>query len=209
MSGLFGSGRSGGGLAGGLSGGLKMAAVALLVHQLMKHSRSSTAGAPGAGSAGGGLGGLLGGLFGGGGTASGASQPGAGQAGGLGGLLGGGGLGGLLGGLGGMLGGLRSHGLSQEVDSWVAPGPNRPVSPEQLRQAFDPQELDEIARRAGTDRDSLLEAVSQVLPRFVDSATPQGRLPQDEQEAGGDFSSLLDSLSRDEQDQRRSPGPSR
>jgi len=176
MSDFF-SGRSGGGLAGGLSNGIKMAAVALLVQQLMKHARQegATNAGPGqaepAGSAGnmgglGDLGGLLGGLLGGGG------RTGAAMAGG----------GGLLGGLAGMLGGLRSQGLGQQVDSWVGRGENQPVSPQDLERQFDPQDLDTAAREAGTDRQSLLEELSRTLPQFVDRATPQGHLPQREEE---------------------------
>jgi uncharacterized protein YidB (DUF937 family) len=133
-----------------------MAAVALLVHQLMKHARTQpAAGAPRPGDAapttgsGGGLGGLLGGLF-----------------------------GGATAGSGGGLGGLRQQGLGRQVDSWISTGPNQHVSPQELERNFDPAELDEIARRAGTDRASLLAAVSRMLPELVDRMTPQGRLPQ-------------------------------
>ncbi|HYF08190.1 MAG TPA: YidB family protein, partial [Acetobacteraceae bacterium] len=116
---------------------------------------------------GGGLSDVLGGLLGGGGGARGA------------------GLGGLLGGLGGLLGGMRNQGLGRQVDSWVAPGPNEPVAPQELERHFDPQELDEIARRAGTDRAGLLAALSEVMPRLVDRMTPQGRVPEREEDLGG------------------------
>jgi uncharacterized protein YidB (DUF937 family) len=189
------SGRSGGGLAGNLPGGVKLAAIALLIHQLMKHARAEGRTAPQQDE--GGLGGLLGGLFGGGspGTAS-------GRDGGLGGLLGGlsgGGLGGLVGGLGGLLGGLRGQGLGEQVDSWVNPGPNRPVSTQELERSFDPQELDEAARRAGTDRGTLLQELSAMLPQAVDRMTPQGTLPQREEELGGGLGDLLAGLFGNEQ----------
>ena len=208
MSGFL-SGRGGGGLAGGLSGGVKMAAVGLLVHQLMKHAQGERAGGAGDTAArggepttGGGLGGILGGLFGGGATPAstggglgGLLGGGAGAGGGLGALLGGGGLGGLLGGLGGMLGGMRDKGLGQHVDSWVSPGANQPVSAREIESAFDPQELDEAARRAGTDKESLLNELSRLLPQFVDRATPRGQVPQREEDlGGGGFGGLLGSL---------------
>lgn len=209
------SGRSQGGLAGGLPSGVKLAAIALLVHQLMKHSRSGGASAPAqeAGAGGGGLGGLLGGLFGGGaeqaparpaqapgpwghqtGGAMG-GQPAAGEGPGLWDMLRGGAGGGVLGGLGGLLGGLRSQGLSQHVDSWVSHGPNQPVAPEELERGFDPHELDEAARRAGTDRNTLLRELSTMLPQAVDRLTPQGRLPQREEDMDqGGLGGLLGSL---------------
>lgn len=148
-----------GGLAGGLSGGLKMAAVALLLHQLMKHAQATGQAnapqpAPQAGQGGGWLDGLL-------------------RGGGLGGLL----SGGLLSGLGSLLGQARAHGLSPQVDSWVASGPNQAVSGQQLAPLFDDEAVDAAARHAGTDRGSLLEALGQMLPQLVDRASPEGRLP--------------------------------
>jgi uncharacterized protein YidB (DUF937 family) len=97
-------------------------------------------------------------------------------------FLGGGGLGG---GLGGLLGGLRAQGLDRHVDSWVSPGPNHPVSPRELEAAFDRDELDRVAQQAGTDRNSLLEELSRMLPGMVDRMTPQGRLPEREEELHG------------------------
>lgn len=203
----------------GLSGGLKAAAVALLVHQLTKHAQGGSAGMQNSNAtATGGLGGILGGLLGGGASGGlGGLLGGGGAGGGLGGLMGGsggaggglggllgggsggmtggGGLGGLLGGLGGMLGGLRDQGLGSHVDSWVSSGPNHQVSPQQLERAFDPQELDEAARHAGTDRGSLLNEISQVLPNLVDRMTPQGQLPQREHDVhSGGLGGLLGSL---------------
>jgi uncharacterized protein YidB (DUF937 family) len=191
MSGLFGGGTNSG-VAGGLPTGVKLAAAALLAHQLMKHARAEQ-GASGAepASSGGGLGGLLGSLLGQGGPAAATTGPGAsggavtpgggGLAGLLGGLLGGG----AVGGLGGLLGGLREGGLGREVDSWVGSGENRPVASREVERAFDREELDEAARRAGTDRGSLLEELSRMLPGMVDGMTPHGRMPQRGEEMGG------------------------
>jgi uncharacterized protein YidB (DUF937 family) len=192
MSDLFGGGANSG-VAGGLPTGVKLAAAALLAHQLMKHARAEQ-GASGAepASSGGGLGGLLGSLLGQGGpTAAPTAGPdapggrvtpsGGGLAGLLGGLLGGG----AVGGLGGLLGRLREGGLGREVDSWVGSGENRPVAPREVERAFDREELDEAARRAGTDRGSLLEELSRMLPGMVDGMTPHGRMPQRGEEMGG------------------------
>ena len=225
MSGFL-SGR-GGGLAGGLPGGVKLAAAGLLLHQLMKHAQGERA-AGGGGAAtpargeepttGGGLGGILGGLFGGGGTPAASTGGGGlggllgggpGAGGGLGALLGGGGLGALLGGLGGMLGGMRDRGLGQHVDSWVSPGANQPVSAREIENAFDPRELDEAARRAGTDKESLLNELSRLLPQFVDRATPRGQVPQREEElGGGGLGGLLGALLGGDAD-RQPPGGTR
>jgi uncharacterized protein YidB (DUF937 family) len=104
------------------------------------------------------------------------------------------GLGGLLGGLGGGgLGGLLSGGLSDlvkqfdgsgqrdVVDSWVGTGPNKEVSPNQVEQAIGPDILDTLTQRTGLSRDELLARLARVLPAAVDSYTPQGRVPTEEE----------------------------
>ena len=194
MSGLFGGG-SNSGVGGGLPTGVKLAAAALLAHQLMKHARTEQGAAGAEPAGGGGLGGLLGSLLGQGGPAAPTGGPGApagggGLAGVLGGLLGGG----ALGGLGGLLGGLRDQGLGHKVESWVGQGENHPVAPHEVERAFDPADLDEAARRAGTDRGTLLDELSRMLPGMVDGLTPQGRLPQRGEEIGGGIGGLLGRL---------------
>ena len=186
MSGLFGGGRDSG-VGGGLPTAVKLAAAALLAHQLMKHAQAErgAADATPATGGGGGLGGLLGSLLGQGGPTLPAGGPGAPSGGGLGDLLGGLLGGGALGGLGGLLGGLRDQGLGHKVDSWVGHGQNQPVAPQEVERAFDPADLDEAARRAGTDRGTLLDELSRLLPGMVDRMTPNGRLPQRGEELGG------------------------
>lgn len=99
-----------------------------------------------------------------------------------------GGLGGVLGGLGGagalgaLLNQLRQRGFGQEVDSWVRPGPNRLLAPEQLEQAFGPEEIDSLAEETGLPRQALLSELSQALPEAVDQLTPDGREPADDDE---------------------------
>jgi uncharacterized protein YidB (DUF937 family) len=192
------SGHRGGGIIGNLPTGVKLAAAALLLHQLMKHRQGGGA-APAGREETGGLGGILGGLLGRGEDDAAprrreddvaprrgehpAPRSAPAQGGGfLEGLL----VGPVLGGLGGLLGTLRSQGLQSQADSSVAPGPNQPVSPRGLKQVFDRRVLDEAARRAGTDRATLLAELSRMLPEAVDRLTPQGRVPQREEELGGD-----------------------
>jgi uncharacterized protein YidB (DUF937 family) len=77
----------------------------------------------------------------------------------------------------------------------VGHGENHPVAPHELEQAFQPEELDEAARHAGTDRGTLLNEMSQVLPGMVDRMTPGGQIPQREEELGsGGIGGLLGQL---------------
>lgn len=80
-------------------------------------------------------------------------------------------------GLGGLLQSFEQNGLGNVIQSWIAPGPNQPITPQQVHQAIGPDVIDDIAQRAGMPRDQLLAELSRVLPGLVDKATPQGRLP--------------------------------
>ena len=128
--------------------------------------------AQGAGMAGG-LGGILGGLT---------------SGGGLGGMLGGGGLGGLLGGLGGAgaLGSLISQfqqsGHGEQVNSWVSQGQNRAIAPHEVQQVLGEDTLQQLEQQTGLPRDQLLAQLARELPEAISEATPQGRVPADDEE---------------------------
>jgi uncharacterized protein YidB (DUF937 family) len=115
---------------------------------------------------------------------------GGGLSGGLGGILGGltgagGGLGGLLSGLGGagalgaLVSQLQQKGLGSQVNSWVGPGHNEPVAPDQVAHALGEDNIRDLQQQTGLPRDSLLSELSQHLPEAVHELTPQGRLPDD------------------------------
>ena len=126
----------------------------------------------------------------------------------LGGLKGGGpgqndqqgGQGGVLGKLGGLLsgasvgsvlsGGLRDlverfkqNGQGQAADSWVKPGPNQQLGPDQLEQAIGPDVLNTLSQQTGLSREELLSRLTRELPAAVDKFTPQGRLPTEDEAA--------------------------
>jgi len=133
----------------------------------------------------------------------------------LGGMLGRGGLGGGIGGavlgavlahlmnnrtgtggLSDMLDRLRGAGLGAQADSWVSSGPNQPVAPRDLERVFEPGQLDAWSQQTGVDRGGLLGMLSQALPGLVDALTPQGRLPErdDEMPRGEGLGGLLGGL---------------
>ncbi|MBV9115714.1 MAG: DUF937 domain-containing protein [Hyphomicrobiales bacterium] len=85
--------------------------------------------------------------------------------------------GGLIGGLGGLLDQFRQKGLGGLVGSWVGPGENQPVSPQEVHQAIGPDIIDQLSQRSGIPRDQLLTELSRVLPNLVDRLTPSGRVP--------------------------------
>lgn len=84
---------------------------------------------------------------------------------------------GVSGGLDGFLDKLRKAGLGEEADSWVKTGPNKPVDSGRLKPAIGEMTVSEIARRAGTSEQDVMEILTQVLPQLVDNMTPEGRVP--------------------------------
>jgi uncharacterized protein YidB (DUF937 family) len=98
---------------------------------------------------------------------------------GLGGGMAGAGIGGVLAqGLRDVVESFRSAGQGEIADSWVGHGPNRPVAPAALAGAIGADTLDALTRQTGLSRQEILARLSRDLPRTVDSATPEGRLPQ-------------------------------
>ena len=115
-------------------------------------------------------------------------QHGGGLLGGLGGMLGGGGLGGILGNLGGagalggLIGQLQQRGLGDKVNSWVSTGQNQQVAPQELEHALGEDTIQELQQQTGMPREQLVSELARELPEAVNEATPQGRVPADDDE---------------------------
>jgi uncharacterized protein YidB (DUF937 family) len=184
---LSGAGGQPGGQAGGPSGHASPLGTPRMPGDQPGAGGGLFGGAPGAGSLGGlgggsgGLGGLLGGLLGGG------SVGGGSQMGGMGGIKGMAlmallsylmrGQGGARG-LSALTDQLRGAGLGPKVDSWVGPGGNEPVDPDELARAIPPDALADVERHTGMGRSEILSQLSRGLPQMVDRLTPRGRLPE-------------------------------
>jgi uncharacterized protein YidB (DUF937 family) len=91
---------------------------------------------------------------------------------------------GVLGGLDGLLGQFQKNGLGDVIGSWIGPGQNQPIAPNQLGSALGPAVLTSLAQRTGLSEQDLLSHLSQVLPDVVDKLTPDGRLPTAQEVAG-------------------------
>ena len=85
--------------------------------------------------------------------------------------------GGLLGGLGGLLEKFQQSGQGDVAKSWVASGPNQPISPGQLGSALGPSLIKTLAEKTGMSEQDVTAQLSNILPGFVDKLTPQGRVP--------------------------------
>jgi len=85
--------------------------------------------------------------------------------------------GGLFGGLSGLLQSFQQGGHGDVINSWIGPGQNQPIAPDQLHQAFGPDAVNNLSRLTGLPADQLVSELSRVLPGVVDKLTPQGRMP--------------------------------
>jgi uncharacterized protein YidB (DUF937 family) len=81
------------------------------------------------------------------------------------------------GGVQGIVTQLEQQGLGNTVQSWVGTGPNQPISPTQVHQAFGTGILSELAAKTGLNPQDLAQKLSQVLPQVVDKLTPAGTVP--------------------------------
>ena len=85
--------------------------------------------------------------------------------------------GGLLGGLSSLLQSFQQNGHGDVINSWIGPGQNRPIAPDQLHQALGPEAVNNLSRLTGLPQDQLLSELARVLPSIVDKLTPHGRMP--------------------------------
>jgi uncharacterized protein YidB (DUF937 family) len=96
----------------------------------------------------------------------------------FGGLLGGGGVGSLLGGgLNELLEQFTKNGEGDAAESWVGTGPNKEISPPQVKRAIGQDVMARLVQQTGLSQEELLARLSRELPAAVDKYTPDGRLP--------------------------------
>ena len=83
----------------------------------------------------------------------------------------------LGGGLNDLLNQLQQGGHKDTADSWVAKGPNKAISPNDLASALGADQIGVMMQQSGLSKQDLLEGLSQHLPGVIDQLTPDGRLP--------------------------------
>jgi len=60
----------------------------------------------------------------------------------------------------------------------VSTGENKPIQPEQLRNALGTDTLQQLTGGTGISLQAALPLLAQLLPVVIDKLTPQGQLPQ-------------------------------
>jgi len=72
---------------------------------------------------------------------------------------------------------LQQAGLGDQVKSWIGNGQNLPITAEQLQQVLGSDVAKQLAARFNIPLDQLGPVLAQLLPKAVDSASPNGQLP--------------------------------
>jgi uncharacterized protein YidB (DUF937 family) len=81
------------------------------------------------------------------------------------------------GGLGAIVAKLQQAGFGEQVKSWLGNGQNLPISADQLREVLGNDTVRQLAARYNIPVDQLSQILAQELPKAVDHASPDGKLP--------------------------------
>jgi uncharacterized protein YidB (DUF937 family) len=81
------------------------------------------------------------------------------------------------GGFDGVVAELEKTGYGQQVKSWIATGPNLPISADDIKKALGSEKLKELAASTGIPVDKAADYLAQHLPAAIDKATPDGKPP--------------------------------
>jgi uncharacterized protein YidB (DUF937 family) len=75
---------------------------------------------------------------------------------------------------------LSKKGMNQQVQSWIATGPNQPISGGDVQSAVDPAMLNQVAKQHGMSPQEVCDLVAKALPEMVNEATPDGKMPSED-----------------------------
>jgi uncharacterized protein YidB (DUF937 family) len=78
--------------------------------------------------------------------------------------------------LNGLVAALQQGGLGTQVQSWLGPGANIPITEDQLKAVLGNAQVQDFARHLGLPVDQTLKVLAQYLPDIVDKASPNGTL---------------------------------
>jgi uncharacterized protein YidB (DUF937 family) len=81
------------------------------------------------------------------------------------------------GGLNAIVAKLQHAGFGDQVKSWIGNGQNLPITAEQLQQVLGSDTVKQLAARFNIPVDQLSKVLAQQLPKAVDHASPDGKLP--------------------------------
>jgi uncharacterized protein YidB (DUF937 family) len=95
------------------------------------------------------------------------------------------------GGLQGVLAKFQQAGYGAQADSWVSTGQNQPISIDALSQVLGQGQLGRIAQQLGVSQGEAAGGLASMLPQMIDKMTPQGQVPDDQQDIVAEALALL------------------
>ena len=84
------------------------------------------------------------------------------------------------GGISGVLDKFRQGGFADHADSWQSTGQNMPISPSALQEVLGSGAIGQIAQQLGMSHGDAAGGLAQVLPQLIDKFTPEGQVPDDQ-----------------------------
>ena len=81
------------------------------------------------------------------------------------------------GGLSAIVAKLQQAGFGNQVKSWIGNGHNLPITAEQLQQVLGTDAVKQLAAKFNIPVDQITQILAQQLPKAVDRASPDGKLP--------------------------------
>jgi uncharacterized protein YidB (DUF937 family) len=100
------------------------------------------------------------------------------------------------GGLTGVLDKFRASGLGHQADSWVSTGQNLPISPDQISQVLGGANLGDLAAKIGLPSGAASSDLAEMLPQLIDKLTPQGQVPEGNEDLVSQGLAMLGRLGR-------------
>jgi uncharacterized protein YidB (DUF937 family) len=83
------------------------------------------------------------------------------------------------GGLPGLVEIFKKKGLGSIVDSWIGMGPNKQISPRQVKKGLGPDILEQIAGSVGLSKGAASGQLAKYLPNIINKLTPKGEIPKE------------------------------
>jgi len=81
------------------------------------------------------------------------------------------------GGLGGLVQAFQGKGMGSMIASWIASGPNPPISASQITDVVGPDTIKQFGAKAGVPQGEAGGLLASLLPSVIDQLTPQGSMP--------------------------------
>jgi uncharacterized protein YidB (DUF937 family) len=83
-----------------------------------------------------------------------------------------------LGGVQGLIEKMNTSGLGAIASSWIAQGANEAISGDQIQKLLGSDMVTQLAAKVGLSAEDSSQLVAKVLPKLIDSMSPNGQLSQ-------------------------------